>query len=483
MAIKKEIEIIVTTNNAEAKVKSLGNEIEDVGGVAEKSMDRYSGAIKKSNPLVEKLNELTGGLSNTFLDVADKAKKFGIATRGALIATGIGAFVVALGVVVAYWDDIVEFITKANQRLQKQIDLNKENLDSLSHQYDLLDKQQKIIELQGGSTEKIRDLKKQVILLQQTENDELLENLRIQLEREKAQNRELTFWEKTKSLIFSAFSPVQGSYERLKAMNEESEKTAEIQGMIEEAEERQLDLQIALLSLEKERLNVNEGIQKAKVSSIFGANVFNFESGEFENGLDRLRKGAVQVGDIGQQLANTRLATELDLQRAITEAEQNGALARQRIAEIENQQKLTLTQDTLGKMTAILGENTVAGKLSASALALMNTYLGVTQVLSNKTTLPEPFGTINKIASVALTLKTGFDAIKNINSVKLPPFAKGGGSSGQTAPSFNLVAGTEGSQITNALQNQTNPVKTYVVSSEVSSSQELDRKAIANSTL
>jgi hypothetical protein len=41
------------------------------------------------------------------------AKLFGNTTRTALIATGVGAFIVALGLVVTYWDDIVKAVSKA----------------------------------------------------------------------------------------------------------------------------------------------------------------------------------------------------------------------------------------------------------------------------------------------------------------------------------------------------------------------------------
>ena len=64
-------------------------------------------------------------------------------------------------------------------------------------------------------------------------------------------------------------------------------------------------------------------------------------------------------------------------------------------------QKLAVTAQTFGALASILGENSAAGKAAAIAQATINTYQGVTEVLANKSTLPQPFATIEKIASIA----------------------------------------------------------------------------------
>jgi hypothetical protein len=77
--------------------------------------------------------------------------------------------------------------------------------------------------------------------------------------------------------------------------------------------------------------------------------------------------------------------------------------------------------DALGGLTQLLGEQTAAGKTFATAQALINTYLGVTQILANKTTLPEPAATIQKTLAVAGTLASGLAAVRRIQG-----FAEGG---------------------------------------------------------
>lgn len=91
---------------------------------------------------------------------------------------------------------------------------------------------------------------------------------------------------------------------------------------------------------------------------------------------------------------------------------------------------LRMTGEAFNALSDVVGRQTAAGKALSTAQALINTYLGVTQVLANKTVIPEPFGTIQKIASVATILASGFSAVRNINKVQVP--GGGGGSSPST---------------------------------------------------
>lgn len=184
-----------------------------------------------------------------------------------------------------------------------------------------------------------------------------------------------------------------------------------------------------------------------------------------------------------QEIDNNLKQNEADLFR-FYEQQYAEDLARRKALE---DQKISLTEDTFGKIAAILGENSRIGKIAASAQALINTYQGVTEIWANKTTLPEPFGTINKIASTALAVKAGFDAVKNINKVKTLSGGGGGASPSEistpSAPSFNLVTGTGTNQIAESLATERQPVKAYVVASEVSSQQAMDRNAQSNAGL
>ena len=79
--------------------------------------------VTKNGGAIAILDQLTGGLASRVRDTFEATKLFNFSLKGmrtALIATGIGAFIVALGVVVAYWDEIVDFITGASAALKEQ---------------------------------------------------------------------------------------------------------------------------------------------------------------------------------------------------------------------------------------------------------------------------------------------------------------------------------------------------------------------------
>lgn len=84
--------------------------------------------------------------------------------KTALVSTGIGALVVALGMVVAYWDDIKGAISGATKELQDNVTLAEENVKAQEAAMEALGLQENSLRLQGKSEKEIRDLK-----IQQTE--------------------------------------------------------------------------------------------------------------------------------------------------------------------------------------------------------------------------------------------------------------------------------------------------------------------------
>lgn len=93
-------------------------------------------------------------------------------------------------------------------------------------------------------------------------------------------------------------------------------------------------------------------------------------------------------------------------------------------AEVEHKERgFAQVANAMSAFSDIAGKETSAGKALAVAGALINTYLGATQVLRDET-LP----TFGKIAGVAAVLASGFKSIKQITSTKVP----GGGGGGST---------------------------------------------------
>lgn len=122
------------------------------------------------------------------------------------------------------------------------------------------------------------------------------------------------------------------------------------------------------------------------------------------------------------QLSNKEITEEQFRVRRDTLEFQHGETLKQIQKDVDSA-KMNSVADLFGGISQLLGENSKAGKAAAVAQATINTYQGITEVWSAKSVLPEPFGTIQKLASTATVLASGLGAVKNIKKTKL---AKGG---------------------------------------------------------
>ena len=149
------------------------------------------------------------------------------------------------------------------------------------------------------------------------------------------------------------------------------------------------------------------------------------------------------------------------------------------------EQKIAILADGFGAVASLLGENSKAGKAAAIAQAIMNTYLGVTQVLASKSVIPEPFGSIQKAVSIAGVLATGFKTVKDITAVNPEnPSANLSKSTAPAPPAFNVVGANPTNQLAEAIgEKETKPAKAYVVSSDVTTSQALERNIVESASI
>jgi hypothetical protein len=200
--------------------------------------------------------------------------------------------------------------------------------------------------------------------------------------------------------------------------------------------------------------------------------------------LERVQS-QIDANEIGTQAFADANAEKLRLEEDYRQREQT--LKDEEVIAEENlqKQKLQLASDAFGQLGQILGENSKAGKAAAIAQAVINSYLGFTDVLKTPTTIPEPFGSIQKGISAAGILASGLQTVKKITSTKLPAGAGGaGGAPASAPPSFNVVGASPQNQLAQAIgEQEKKPAKAYVVSSDVSSAQALDRNIVENASI
>jgi hypothetical protein len=156
--------------------------------------------------------------------------------------------------------------------------------------------------------------------------------------------------------------------------------------------------------------------------------------------------------------------------------QQEAANASVQIDKLTAEQKIALAQQSAAALTAvsdILGKETAAGKTLAISAALINTYLGISAGVK--------LGFPAAIPAVAIAAATGFSAVKNIIATKVPGAASGGSGGNMTAPSVSAaapIAPPQPQAATTNLSNQTinaignQAIRSYVVESDVTSNQQ-----------
>ena len=119
--------------------------------------------------------------------------------------------------------------------------------------------------------------------------------------------------------------------------------------------------------------------------------------------------------------------------------------------------------------------------------ATINTYLAASDVLAR-----EKMGAVGKAIAVAAVITSGLAQVAAISRQKFvgkamptPNLTGQGGAGGSLgAPDFNIVGASQQSQIAEAIAGTRNePLKAYVVSSDVTSAQELDRKILEGASI
>jgi len=199
---------------------SLNKKIEQVnqsleGGAVTKSAEGYQMLSGSFTSLKEGILELDFGKIKDGLQQARQgfvmfgqgAKTALQGVKGALIATGIGALVVLLGTIVAYWDDIKGAIDGVTEEQKKLNAVAKENLVVEQDKLKALESSTNSLKLQGKSEKEILELKlKQLDAVYEKAEVDLQNTIQTQLFQVEAEKRNKEILAGT---IESLFGPLQ----------------------------------------------------------------------------------------------------------------------------------------------------------------------------------------------------------------------------------------------------------------------------------
>ena len=575
---KINLQLEANTKEAQKNVDDLNKKVKDTGRSARKASKDLSAGMTAGKEAVRALDRFTGGLASKLVAVGKAAKLSGKAMRSALISTGIGALVVALGLVVEYWDEIGEALGFINKDLERQKALNDELLTSVDSQLGLLQKEQKYNEQRGIDNAENLEKQKQILIAKDAILKRSIKILETQLLQEQTAAREVGFWDKINAgfqgFLFGYSKQAEILAKTAGVSTEEQKKLNNLQGELNKLKGEELNLDLLLNppaeKKKEEKVEVDPAIEeKAKTieeiakledayfqkqldkqtqelnavsEKYFGliekAKQFNLDTAELEaqriaeedainetyrlqaeqKELERLQ-GIKDIQDEFKILTDeereiaklekeqTDTIAELELLKATEdeklaivehyEALKNGVKEKYTSQEEKDQKiktaaTLEMAKQTLNNMSSLFDKQSAAGKATAAAAALINTYQGITAELATKTVTPFEFGL--KVANIATTAAIGFKSVKDILKTTpsnarggTNPSTAGGGSAPTTEslpPAFNIVGASGTNQLADAIGGQTQePVKAFVVASDVSTAQELDRNIIEGASI
>jgi len=231
------VKLVAETGDAVKNVEKVEENIKKTGAAARKTSKELSGLEQAGGAVIGKLDRVTGGLASKFVAVGKAAKLSGKAMKTALISSGIGLAVVALGLIVEYWDDISEALGFVNNDLEKQVELNKRNLELTRDQLSNLDLRIKLGKKQGKNVDDLIAKRKILVGIQKQQILDSIANLKLQKQELEVDAKKLTIWER----ISQAF---------VKTKDQASEITEGEKEAIRLKEKEITDLENRLLNIE-----------------------------------------------------------------------------------------------------------------------------------------------------------------------------------------------------------------------------------------
>jgi len=287
MAEKVTINVDAKTGKAQKALDDLNSSLEQVAETGDKNREGFEVLDKVTGGYAGKIKDLAG----TITGAVKGAKAFATSlkgVRGALLATGIGAIVVALGTIIAYWDEIVALFDDGTKALQDQEQEHRDILATTQQELAVAENTQKILELQGKNTTDIIEEKKKLIKQQMSENDLLVENLKNQLE-----------------ILLAE----QKRFKLFRDKEEEAEEIAKVEEKINKAILDRQKLEINLLGIEKKASDDKKKADEDEKKRIEDANKKRKEDKEKadkeeeeaekkkQEALERIRQGQINTED------------------------------------------------------------------------------------------------------------------------------------------------------------------------------------------
>jgi len=509
--------------NPDAKFKAFGQSIQGVAGAfagaqgalalfgvesenVQKQLLKVQGALAFS----EGLNTILGsidGFKNLALVIKTQVLQAFTTLRGALIASGIGALAIGLGLLVANFDKVRDAVLKlvpglgtiANaignivtkvtdfvgitSQVDRGLELYAKNSKNRKEQYE---RELKVLESQGASERELSDKRKQIA----SEDINVLEakkrnGVRLSTEETKlladSKNELIVIEGNYKKSVLATQKKGDDEYLKKQAERIDKEIANELSRItrINELAEAGLSEEDKKIVKIKQQLETDLSLFSDNVRlKVFLTKKANDEIDQIKRDSSKVEvKELKDVKDVFDVIQNNKPKTIALVTNAMDRSIKASAESEVKIAQLTQEQKLGIVSNALRTGMQLAGEGTVAGKALGIADATINTYVGATAALK----LPPPF---NFIAAAA-TIAQGLLSVNSIINTPLPSMpgvsdTSGGGggarlSAAPVPPSFTPNAPTSlDATSLNAIGNVA--ARAYVVESDITGSQKRIRR-------
>jgi len=490
-------------------VVNLDDGLHKAGKQAKQTGHEISGAMREAKTgVVGIVNDLTGGLASKFMDVKDA---IGGATAGmkgfkaALIGTGIGALVVALGAIVGYREELQDMFLDAAAGLEDfRIEYDRAIKASADIQTAWGLEERKLRAL-GVAESELLDLRRQNLVMVLNEQKAALESLEAQ---QKAIGQSQGEAVRKYGVMFgSLVNSVSGGQGKINELGETAtavkNQINELNVQIEEANAARNN------ALKAEADRAKAEADRARAEGLANAKTYHEKRLEQDVVAEKARIEAVSAttietrqitGEIEIQVEKEIAMRKSDTVITVTEeqAKKEAAIleeAAQRRVDLQITTAQTLLSlvdqwaaSDQGKSEKARKRNFAIQKAAAIAQATIDTYLGAQKAYTSQLLPGDPTSIARAQVAAGVAIASGLAKVAIIAKQK---FEGGGGGSSGGGGGFGGGGGDGGfsgfqniqpQAPTNQLINpqaQSQPVQAYVLAGNVSSETEA-RKKIAD---
>lgn len=548
------------------KVRVKYADVNDNSNKLNTSTRTLTSSVSSNGGAMGLLSELTGGLAMTFKDAGEATELFGnklTGIKGAIVATGIGALVIAIGLLIENWDKVSEAISNTSKETKALESINKDLTKGMTEVYTELFKVETAFnQARAGAISKEEALQvynstlgdtigkaktldeAEKLYASKTEAyikaTQLRMTAQLLLAKAAEESAKIATGEAATVTLTDKLSNIWNYYTKgvekdLTDLSKDNIKTTQesIDTLIKlakkaEEEANKIDKQAKIRSVEKIELSKKEGKtqeeidlekrekeikamkeQSEKLLSIKKAyDAKNLKQNEEylkkigQQGSDAIKKEGEQmierqklIDEAYQVMVGNYANASMSLSQIFSEhTAMNNALeqASLEIARITADGKISLMEATTAAAmvaSAAIGKETAIGKGIAVAATAINTYAAIAGQLKAFSGIPVPG---YAIAQAVATGAFGLLQIKKILDVKIPKTNGSAGSvpsaslsSATAKPNVSFVASSENQLATTigAQNRDQGPMRAYVVSSDITTAQSLDRNLIDSSTI